>query len=105
MADEDRLLEKIGKLIEPIRAQLYEQGANIIRLVQGQKRTEKRLDKLDQDATIIKSVQQEQGEKLDELLAEAARTRTTVEILENKIDETKTEVDEIKKRQRPQKAD
>lgn len=37
---EDALLEQIGKLIEPIRSQLYEQGANIGRLVQGQKRLE-----------------------------------------------------------------
>src|SRR6266487_7023411 len=36
----DQLLEKIEKLIEPIRTQLYEQGANIVRVVQGQRRLE-----------------------------------------------------------------
>src|SRR5947209_7989483 len=40
MADNDQLLEKIGNLIDPIRQQLYEQGANIVRLVRGQKRLE-----------------------------------------------------------------
>jgi hypothetical protein len=40
MAAHDQLLEKIGKLIDPLRAQLYEQGANIIRVVQSQKRLE-----------------------------------------------------------------
>ena len=38
----DQLLEKIEKLIEPIRTQLYEQGANIVRFVQGQRRLEQR---------------------------------------------------------------
>ena len=36
----DQLLEKNEKLIEPIRTQLYEQGANIVRVVQGQRRLE-----------------------------------------------------------------
>ena len=36
----DQLLKKIEKLIEPIRTQLYEQGANIVRVVQGQRRLE-----------------------------------------------------------------
>ena len=36
----DQLLEKIEKLIEPIRTQLYEQEANIVRVVQGQRRLE-----------------------------------------------------------------
>jgi len=38
----DQLLKKIEKLIEPIRTQLYEQGANIVRFVQGQRRLEQR---------------------------------------------------------------
>lgn len=33
-------VEQIGKLIEPLRAQLYEQGANIVRVVRSQKRLE-----------------------------------------------------------------
>ena len=36
----DQLLEKVEKLIEPMRTQLYEQGANIVRVVQGQRRLE-----------------------------------------------------------------
>lgn len=42
MAENDQLLGKIGKLIDPIRQQVYEQGANIVRMMQGQKRLEQR---------------------------------------------------------------
>lgn len=41
MAEHDQLLENIGKLIEPLRAQLYEQGANLGRVVKSQQRVEK----------------------------------------------------------------
>jgi hypothetical protein len=52
----EALLEKFGKLIEPVLAQLYEQGANIVRLVQGQTRIEKRLDNIEDTQARIKTV-------------------------------------------------
>jgi septal ring factor EnvC (AmiA/AmiB activator) len=57
------------------------------------------------DVERVEKTQQEHGEKLDSLLGEVARTRSAVKILDGKIDETKIEVDEIKKRQRPRHAD
>ena len=69
-------------------------------------------EQLTQDVTAIKTMQQEQGnmlqeqgKKIDMLLDAANRTQTAIETLDEKIDATKTEVDEIKRHQRPQKAD
>jgi uncharacterized coiled-coil DUF342 family protein len=53
----------------------------------------------------IKKQLDEHGKKLDTLLEEAGSTRTAIKTLDNKIDATKEEVDEIKKRQRPRHAD
>ncbi len=79
-----KILEKHGKILEDLQT--------------GQ-------ETLQEDFSDIKAVQQGHGEKLDRIEDPALHTKTTVEILEDKIDETKLEVDEIKKRQRPRHAD
>jgi hypothetical protein len=53
----------------------------------------------------IKKQLNEHGEKLDLLLDGQAHTMTVLETLDEKIEATKEEVDEIKKRQRPRHAD
>ncbi len=58
-----------------------------------------------EDIKTIKTVQQEQGKKIDTLLSGQAHIETVLETLDEKIDETKTEVDEIKQRQRPRHVD
>jgi hypothetical protein len=53
----------------------------------------------------IKKRLNEHGKKLDLLLDGQEHTMTVLETLDEKIEATKEEVDEIKKRQRPRHAD
>ena len=78
----DQLLEKIEKLIEPIRTQLYEQGANIVRVVQGQRR-------LEQGQAQIKAVLEtrEAGQKD---IRETMATKTDIQDLKAGSEEDKT---------------
>ena|SRR6266571_6285010 len=100
---EDALLEKIGKLIEPLRTQLYEQGANIVRLVQGQKRLEKRSDNLAQGQAQIKTVLEtlEAGQK--DIQEKLATTPDKADILDlkaevvKKIKDHDARIDELEK--------
>ena len=91
MADIDQVLEKFGKLLEPLRTQLYEQGANIIRLVQGQERLEKRMDKSDTAQSHIVTALEAVGSGLKDVQANTA-TKQDIERLEAKQEETKEEL-------------
>lgn len=51
----DDLFQKIGDLLAPIRQQLYEQGANVVRLVQGQKRIESHQHQIDTSIGQVKT--------------------------------------------------
>ena len=100
---EDALLEKIGKLIEPLRTQLYEQGANIVRLVQGQTRLEKRSDNLAQGQAQIKTAleaikagQEDIQEKLDTKADKADILDVKAEVVK-KIKDHETRIDDLEK--------
>jgi chromosome segregation ATPase len=77
----NELLEKIGNLLHPIRQQLYEQGANIVRLVQGQKRLESRTESLAQGQSELK-----QGQ---------AQTDTTLSRISTAVEALKAGQDDI----------
>lgn len=78
MADNDQLLEKFGKLIEPLRAQLYEQGANIVRVVKGQERIEKE--------------QQEQGKDIKEVKADVKNLELKVAVIQTQNNKDHSEI-------------
>ena len=90
-ADNDQLLNEIRKVV---RDEVKAEG-EAIRKDMATKN----------DLETIKKAQQEQGEQLDTLLKVAAHTDTALKIVDDKINETKTELEKIKQRQRPQKAD
>src|SRR5260370_7558641 len=108
MADDDRLLEQIGKLIdtklteklEPVNEQLETLQHSAVDVMQGQERIEKRLDNVEQGQQEMRATQQEQGKlvneqgkKLDMLLDGQAHTLTILETLDYKIEATKQKVD------------
>lgn len=123
MADDNHLLKQIKQIVheatEPIQRQLNARGKQLD--LQGEKLDAqgkmleehgkkldaqgKQLEEHSRQLDTITQVQQAQGKKLDILLAESGHTRSAIKALDSKIEATKAEVDKIKKRQRPHKAD
>ena len=70
-----------------------------------QKAHGEKLDEHGKQLTDIKRVQKEHGGKIDTLLNEAAHTRSAFKALDDIVKETKSELNEVKRRQIPRKAD
>lgn len=93
MADNDDILKAIESLKKDmaIKSDVDALHHGVVDVMQGQERLEKG--------------QQEQGKKLDKLQDGQVHIMTALETLDEKIEATKEEVDEIKKQQRPRHAD
>ncbi len=116
MTNNDDLLQKIRKVVreevkaetEPIRQQSYENGADIGRLVQGQRRLEKEQQEQGSTLARLEKTQQEQGSTLATIksvveataagqkeLQETVATRADVLDVGIKIDKIKKRVDRL----------
>ena len=89
MAEHDQLLEKIGKLIEPLRAQLYEQGAAIQTLKTDVKNVDRKLETLDGKVAAVHEFNKK---------AHAETMKILLDTGEINYHELKKEVNALKKR-------
>jgi chromosome segregation ATPase len=102
MADNTGLLNQIRQVVQEENETIKADVSSIKNDLQGVKTAQQEQG---EDIKAIKTVQHVQGEKLDTLLSSQAHIETVLETLDEKIEATKEEVDEIKKRQRPRHAD
>jgi chromosome segregation ATPase len=114
MADNKDVLNQFRQIVreenEPLKERLDrqdkkldEQGRDIKSVKQDVSTLQKDVTTLKQDVATVKDVQQMHGEKLDRVEDGQNRQHTVLKTLQGAVEETRAEVDKI--RRRPQQAD